>query len=182
MMNSSHFLIVTMLASALMACGGDSEPNAGQAPAGASSADIEAAAARADIAEATRSMVSAVSGGKQGELLDLKFELKSRPQVGEPLTIDIALIPRVSSEQLSATFIANEGLTVRASETPADYRNVQRESMYRQELIVVPKENGVYFLNAVVMIRTEAGDLTRTFSIPVLVGPPPEESDSQAAK
>lgn len=182
MMNSRPLLIVTMLVSAPMACGGDSEPNAGQAPAGASSADSEAASARADVAEATRGMVSAVSGGKQGELLDLKFELKSRPQVGEPLTIDIALIPRVSSEQLRATFIANDGLTVRSSEAPADYQNVQRDSMYRQELIVVPKENGVYFVNAVVMIQTEAGDVSRTFSIPVLVGPPPEESDSQAAK
>ncbi len=176
MLNRRDLVVVTILAWSLTACSADPEPNAGRTPAGSDSAGGKANAPRA-ADEATRNMVSGVTGGRQGELLDLKFELKSRPQVGEPLMIDVALIPRVASPTLRATYIATDGLAVRDSDVPAEYQNVQADSVYRQQLTVVPKENGVYYVNAVVTIQTDAGDLSRTFSIPVLVGPPPEEEE-----
>jgi hypothetical protein len=126
-------------------------------------------------------MVRGVSAGKQGELVDLMFELKARPQVGEPLTIEVAMIPRVSSEQMRATFIATDGLTVRPSNAPPEYRNVQADSVFRQDVVVVPKADGVYYLSAVILLHTETGDVSRTFSIPVLVGPPPDDSAGTAA-
>ena len=182
MMDCRQLVIVTMLASALFACGGDTEPRSGQSAAGDISAGSNATSAGVDASEATRDMVSGVTAGKQGELVDLKFELKSRPQVGEPLTIDVMVISRIASEQLRATFIANDGLSVSTANAPPEYQNVQANSMFRQQLIVVPKAEGVYYLNAVVMIRTATGDVSRTFSIPVLVGPPPEEPESAAAQ
>jgi hypothetical protein len=57
---------------------------------------------------------------------------------------------------------------------------VQRGSVYRHQATVIPKDNGVFSLSAIVMVQTEAGDVTRTFSIPVVVGAPPDEEKSAA--
>jgi hypothetical protein len=179
MINCRHLAAVTVFAAALVACGGDSEPKAARAPAARSTADGGGDGAAAS--DPTRGMVRGVSAGKQGELVDLMFELKARPQVGEPLTIEVAMIPRVSSEQMRATFIATDGLTVRPSNAPPEYRNVQADSVFRQDVVVVPKADGVYYLSAVILLHTETGDVSRTFSIPVLVGPPPDDSAGTAA-
>ena len=131
--------------------------------------------------EATRGMVSGVAPGRAADAaVDLKFELKSRPETGKPLTIDIALLPKVASDVMNVTYLANEGLTVQASTLPSRYERVRPGSVYRHQVTVVPRENGVFSLSAIVMVQTDAGDVTRTFSVPVVIGGPPDAERSAA--
>jgi hypothetical protein len=178
MTSRRDLFIVATLVALLSACGEDSEPTA-QGPA-ATPAPTPAATA-SEVEEATRGMVAGVAPGRAADaVVDLKFELKSRPEVGKPLTIDIALLPNVATDVMNVTYLANEGLTVQTSNLPSRYERVQRGSVYRHQATVIPKDNGVFSLSAIVMVQTEAGDVTRTFSIPVVVGAPPDEEKSAA--
>lgn len=170
MIQGRSLAVLATLAFTLAACGGGQEPGDAAARPATSSAGP-----RDPALEATRGMVSGVSAGKpEGAAVDLKFDIKSRPELGQPLTIDIALLPKVASDIMRATFISTEGLSIRASEVPAEYRQVQPGSVHRHQLTLVPRDEGVYYVSAIVMVQTPAGELARTFSIPVVVGAPPE--------
>jgi hypothetical protein len=127
-------------------------------------------------------MVSGVAAGRAADaVVDLKFELKSRPEVGKPLTIDVALLPTVNTDVMNITYLAADGLTVQPTPMPSKYERVQAGSVYRNQAIVTPKENGVFSLSAIVMVQTATGDVTRTFSIPVVIGAPPDDEAKSAA-
>jgi hypothetical protein len=176
MSSRRDFFTVAILAASLTGCGEDPEPATAGAP--APTAATKPAPAN-DAEEATRGMVSGVAPGRAADaVVDLKFDLKSRPEVGKPLAIDIALLPKVASEVMNVTYLASEGLTVQTSTTPSKYEHVQSGSVYRHQATVVPKEEGVFSLSAIVMVQTAAGDVTRAFSIPVVVGAPPDEERS----
>jgi hypothetical protein len=177
MTSRRDLFIVAILAASLTGCGDEPEPATTGAPAPAATA--KAVAPANGVEEATRGMVSGVAPGRAADAaVDLKFELKARPEVGKPLTIDVALVPNVASDVMNVTYLANEGLAVQTSPLPSKYEHVQPGSVYRHQAIVVPKEDGVYALSAIVMVQTDAGDVTRTFSIPVVVGAPPDEERS----
>lgn len=164
------------LSGLLLACG-DEAPDADATQAGGTpkQAATPKPSAAAAAAEATRGMVSGVTNtSKPGAPVDLKFELKARPEAGQPLPIEIALVPRVASESLRATFIATDGLTVHSG-GPAEYAKAQAAAVYRHTLTVVPREDGVYYLSAIVLMDMPNGPEARTFSIPVIVGAPQED-------
>jgi hypothetical protein len=178
MSSGRDLVVVAIFAALLAACGEDPAPVAAGAPA---TATAEPAAPAAEVEAATRGMVRGVAPGRaEDAAVDLKFDVKSRPEVGKPVTIDIALLPNVASEVMNVTYLANEGLTVQTSTLPSRYERVHPGSVYRHQATVVPRDNGVFSLSAVVMVQTEAGDVTRTFSIPVVVGAPPDEEKSAA--
>ena len=176
MISGRALVVVGALICALGACGGDKEPGRAPTPAGATSPAAGNRAPSDSVEDATRGMVAGVHAGKSGGLVDLKFKLKSRPEIGQPLAIEVALLPNAVAEVMRATFSSTEGVSVRTSEVPAEYRRVQPGSVYRHELTVVPHENGVYFVSATVMVQTDAegGEVFRTFSIPVVIGAPQE--------
>jgi hypothetical protein len=177
----SSVIVLGALACAVAGCGGDADPGVAAPAMPAQSTQAGAKSPPGDIDEATRSMVSGVAPGRAADaLVDLKFELKSRPEIGKPVAIDIALLPKVTSDVMDVTYLANEGLTVQTSTLPSRYEHVQPGSVYRHQATVVPQNNGVFSLSAIVMVQTEAGDVTRTFSIPVVVGAPPDEASSAA--
>ncbi len=127
-------------------------------------------------------MVSGVAAGRAADaVVDLKFELKARPEVGKPLAIDVALLPRVATDVMNVTYLAPDGLAVQPTAMPSKYEHVQAGSVYRHQATVVPSDNGVYSLSAVVMVQTDTGDVTRTFAIPVVVGAPPDNEARSAA-
>jgi hypothetical protein len=179
MTRARDVLIIAILAALTAACDKDSQP----APATTSAAPAGAPAPGASEAEeATRGMVSGVAAGRAADApVDLKFEVKSRPEVGKPVTIDIALLPKVATEAMNITYLATEGLTVQPTTMPSKYERVQAGSLYRNQATVVPKERGVFSLSAIVMLQTETGDVTRTFSIPIVIGAPPDDEARSAA-
>jgi hypothetical protein len=176
-MTSGRDLVVGAIFAALLtACGDDPGSAAPGAPAPAAA---KPATPATGVEDATRGMVSGVAAGRaENAPIDLKFDLKARPEVGKPVTIDIALLPKVASPVMNVTYLATEGLAVETSTLPSRYERVQPGSVYRHQATVVPRADGVFALSAIVMVQTDAGDVTRTFSIPVVVGAPPDEAGS----
>jgi hypothetical protein len=157
----------------LVACGED--PAQPARPAG----EARQAQAKAGVDE-TRGMVSGVTDEKKkGAAVDLRFELKSRPTLNESLPIEVAFVPREASELLRATFLAPEGISVNQSPEPAEYKDVQPQGVYRHTLTVVPKQDGVFYVTAIVVMNTSSGVAeSRTFQIPVLVGAPEDATEA----
>ena len=165
---AGFILGLIFLLAALAGC--DREPQDAQGPAAATSAK-QSKAAPADEA-ALKRMVSGVSAGKEDSTVDLKFELKARPQIGQPLAIDVALLPKLAADTMRVTYISTDALAVQTATLPGEYHNVQVGGVYRHEVTVIPRDNGVYYVSAVVVLDSETGSATRTFAIPVLVGAP----------
>lgn len=174
-------LIATLAAAALLgACG--AEETQTTKPSAAPAADVAAQTAAAAAREATKGMVSGVTNpAKPGAPVSMWFDIKDRPAVGAPLSIDIALVPQAATDHMRMTFIATDGLTVKAATTPPEYRNVQAGGVYRHTLTVTPREEGAYYVGAIVLMEAENGPEARTFSIPVIVGTPADIASDKPA-
>ncbi|MFO1426708.1 MAG: hypothetical protein U1F11_06985 [Steroidobacteraceae bacterium] len=169
-------LVVLVLAAlvALAGCSsGDPVERHGRAKAGtAAGADDGAAAAAPPAARAKPDdLVSAVSAGKPGAPVDIKFDIAQQPKLGEPLDIRVEILPRSADiDQLRVVFQSSESIEVRAggewllSDRPAD------GSSYAHTVTVVPQRNGVYYLSAVALVDGKAGSVARSFAIPIIVG------------
>jgi hypothetical protein len=126
------------------------------------------------IDPATRSpedMVAAVSPGKGGPPVGLKFELRSNPEAGQPLDIDIAVLPDAPTiNLLHARFQCGEGLDlIEGGELEAVEKPAQG-SVIRHVLRLVPKRDGIFVINASVSLDLADDSIVRTFTIPVIVG------------
>jgi hypothetical protein len=170
------FALSLALCGLIAGCGDDPGADPVQQGAAAHEADARTAAA---TAEATKGMVAGVTNAsKPGAPVDLKFKIGERPAVGKPLSIEVAFVPRVATDHLRATFIATDGLQVQPSDVPASFEKAQPASVYRYTLTVVPRDEGVYYVSAIVLMDLSSGAEARTFNIPVLVGIPDESAET----
>lgn len=157
-------ILALMLAATLAACDSAEEPAAG----------TQRAAARKvmspEAAKAAANMVEAVPAGEGTALIHLKFELAERPEVGHPLEISLVFIPVSPLERLYARFTAGEGLElVKGSETEQIARPIVGSAI-THSLTVVPKRNGIFNVQAAVLMDSETESLSRNFSIPLIAG------------
>ena len=160
------FMTLVALA-ALGACAGGDSPGTGK--------QAQAAKARTDArgGGSVDSMVSAVSAtGKPGAAVDLKFDLKTKPELDKPLEVEIALVPRSADlNQLRVVFQSNEAVEVRSgSEAVQD--NPSEGVALTHVVTVVPKREGVFYLGAVALVEGPGGSVARSFAIPIIVGDP----------
>lgn len=119
---------------------------------------------------ATADMVAAASTAKTGPV-ELKFDLRDRPEVGQPLDVDVALVPaQPNIDRVQVKFQAEDGLElvsggdVEPIEKPADGVPIRRT------VRVVPHRDGIFALSAVVSTDSANSSGSRTFSIPVIAG------------
>ena len=103
-----------------------------------------------------RRMVSGVSAAKDDSIIELKFELRDRPQLGQPLQVAIALLPKVPATTMRVTYTSADARSLEATGEPAEFRDVQPGNIYRHELNVVARDNGVYYVSAVVLLDSDA--------------------------
>jgi hypothetical protein len=115
-------------------------------------------------------MVSAVGAGKSDAGVDLKFDLRGAPEVGEPVDIDVALIPRNELNQVYATFQATEGLEITKGDKTAQIEHPQVGVAITHTVTIIPRRDGVFYVSAVVLADSATESITRAFSIPVIAG------------
>jgi hypothetical protein len=99
----------------------------------------------------------------------LKFRLDARPVVGTPLQIERALVPSANSgiTHIHGSLQAGEGLQLQSQRT-FDINSPQDGVTLRQEVTVVPQQDGVLSLSATLLIDFDNGTLARTYSIPLI--------------
>jgi hypothetical protein len=161
-----------VLASALFLCGCGSESDPAAPASGAGGTKPLPAAAQVD-------MVAAFSANRgQTGLVDLKFLISKRPQVGEPVDIELALTPSVQLEGLFARFQAGDGLQVVSGAETEHVDHPAAGVPVGHRLTVLARTDGIYYITAVVLADSEKESVARTFSIPLIAGeglaePPP---------
>jgi len=125
-------------------------------------------------AEDPGDMVAAASATKTGPPVEMKFALQQRPEVGQPMDVSIAMIPRSAAlESLSASFEATEGLEiVGGAEMPRSDKPVLGTPL-RHLVRILPKREGIFAVTVTVNVDSANTRATRTFSIPVIAGDGP---------
>ncbi len=157
-----------VLALALLAVAG-----CGETPDSATDASAESAAvaeARRNAAAQTEDMVAAVPIGKPGAPIEVRFDLPTKPVLGEPLKINVAVVPVTAVARLEVVFQGSDGLDIVANGVIGPLDNPKTGAVIRHEVIVLPKRDGVATLSAVAMTDGEDSSASRSFAIPVIVG------------
>lgn len=141
------------------------------------------AATAAAAAKTNKNLVSAVTTGKPGAPISMKFELLKRPKVGEPLEVAVEVTPEAAGiSALQVVFQGGEGLQLRsggelsATATPA----MPAGTPIQHTVVVTPVREGIFYLSAVA-VAEGAGSQARTFAIPVVVGDSAVLESSKAA-
>jgi hypothetical protein len=159
-----------MVAAALLSgCGSSS--GSGQDTAATRSKKAHPQAANAPGSLPTADMVAGVSPAKVGPPVQLKFELREAPVPGQLLDVDIAVLPDAPAiNRIYAKFQGGEGLDlVEGSDLPAIDKPALG-SVIRHVVKVLPKQDGIFTLSAAVSVDLADDSITRTYSIPVIVG------------
>lgn len=131
-----------------------------------------AAASDTEAQPANKNLVSAVTTGKPGAPIALKFELLRRPKVGEPLEVAVEVTPEAAGiTALQVVFQGGDGLQLRSggelSATAATA--MPAGTPIQHKVVVTPVREGIFYLSAVA-VAEGAGSQARTFAIPVVVG------------
>jgi hypothetical protein len=119
---------------------------------------------------ALANMVSAVRSGKTFGDIELKFDLRDRPVVGESVDIDLALIPGTELDRVYAVFQAGDGLELTKGGKTPEIAHPAVGVPISHSLTVVPQRDGVFYVSAVVLADSPTDSVTRSFSIPVIAG------------
>lgn len=123
--------------------------------------------------ELTAGMVEAATEGKSQTPVALKFDLLGRPVQGEPLSVAIALLPQESADPVTVEVSAADGLALGAGERRFEFSAVEPSQVYRHRITVTPTAEGVFLLTLTVSLNHDQLADTRTFSVPIIVAPPP---------
>ena len=116
-------------------------------------------------------MVAAVSAAKAGPPVELKFSLPTRPEVGQVMDIDVAVIPRAPvPDSVSVTFQIVDGMDIVEGAQIEQVSNLVDGTPIRHVVKVLPKRDGIFTLTAVVSFVSANLDSSRTFAIPVIAG------------
>ncbi|HEY2144954.1 MAG TPA: hypothetical protein VGH12_02710 [Steroidobacteraceae bacterium] len=118
-------------------------------------------------AEQTAGMVEAAVQGKSQAPVLLKFDLAQRPKVGQPLEINLAVIPQVDANPATIQVKGGDDVSV-AGAGQFDIAAAEAGAVYRQSVNVTPTAEGVLLVGVSVSLKhDEVTDVT-AFSIPII--------------
>jgi len=135
-------------------------------------------------------MVQAFSGNRAQTgpgLVDLKFKVTKRPAVGEPVEIELELVPTVELEQLFGRFQAAEGLQIVAGAETEHFEHPAKDVPVTHKLTVTAKTDGIFYITAILLADSDKESLARNFSFPLIAGqglseaPAPEAAAANVA-
>jgi hypothetical protein len=165
----AHLTLIVLAAALLGGCGSHS-PGAGPAGQSASKAAAKKPLTRED--EFSRNMVSAVAANKPSMVpVQVKFDLRDRPDVGQPVQVDLAIVPMSASvDRVSGKVEGEDGLEltegaeIAATERPAEGVPI------RHAVKVLPRRQGIFTVRAVVTVDAGGVASTESYSMPVIAG------------
>lgn len=160
-------------AALLGGCGSHSSGPAG----GGTPAKAVAGKSVKPIDELSRNMVSAVANKPSTLPLQVKFELRDRPDVGQPVELDLAIVPMSASvDRVSGKVEAEDGIELlEGSEIASAERPVEGVPIHHH-LKVVPKREGIYTVRALLTVDASGVPSSDAYSMPVIVAAASAES------
>jgi len=116
-------------------------------------------------------MVAAVSASRSVTAIGMHFALGAKPEVNKALPVEIAIVPHQDFDSVSAHFESQDGLAVSVGEDYGPQSNPAAERALRHQLILLPGREGLFMITASIETIDPAGNVSRVFSIPVVVSP-----------
>ena len=121
-----------------------------------------------------RSLVGAATSVKPGSSpipVQVKFALLGRPDVAQPVDIDLAILPTASNlDRIFGKVEGEEGLELVGSGELEPAEKPVENTPIKRTIKVLPKKNGIYLLTAVVSVDMGGQVSTQSYSIPVIAG------------
>jgi len=174
---------VALLAAALVtACGGGKDDAAAVAKAEKAKADVPAAAAPpASVDEKHSRLASAVVDSKTTAPVDMKYDVLSKPALGQPFEVEMTFDTRLSADSLEIEITEAPGLTIVGAKT-ASFAPVEGGQSYSSKVLVQGDNPGLYYIGVVAKMSTKVQTESRAFAIPVVIGDPPSAQKAAPAK
>jgi hypothetical protein len=160
-----------MLCAALLvgACHRDSETSPVPQPRPAAKIPVPVVKKGPTADELTAGMVEAASQGKSRLGVQLKFELPQRPVLGQPLVVNIAVLPQIDASSGEVQVTGGDGLTLAPGANQFDLTVVETGQVYRETFTVTPNAEGVLLLSLAVSLKHDDVAESRVFSMPLIV-------------
>jgi hypothetical protein len=167
--SSASLLSGLLLAAVLTAagCGSGNTPTASQPKAGGA---VKKAAGPASALSPY--LVSAVPVAKGGPaLFDLKFEVTGRPDVGDPIDVDLVIVPlKETVDRFSGTVQGDDGLDVVAGGSIASTEKPPAGTPIHQAVKVVARRDGIFMLTVNLSASAAGEPLSTAYSLPIIAG------------
>jgi hypothetical protein len=166
---SRNFALCLAAAALLAGCGSRSSSGdaAGQAAAKPMTRKTVSA-----VDELSANMVSAVAASKPSTLpIQVKFDLRGRPDVGQPVEVDLAIVSMSASvDRVSGKVEGEDALeVVDGAQIAATDRPVEGTPI-RHSVKVLPRQEGIFTVRAVVTVDAGGQTSTETYAIPLIAG------------
>ena len=160
--------LILLLALCTLGCG--SKTDSGAAAKAAKAAAVKKVVSPAD--SLSPNLVGGVVTGKTGAaLLQVKFELAGRPVVGEPVDVDMVVVPQADNlDQFSGTLQGDDGLEVVSGGEVAPTEKLQYGVPVHHSLKVLAKRDGIFTLSATMAVVSGGQTLNPVYSFPVIAG------------
>jgi hypothetical protein len=158
-------ICLSIVGLALAACGSEPDPGAAAAT---------AQPAQAAVADPMARMARAVGNGKPGAAVQIRYDFASKPAVGTPTELQIAFVPNAGVDSLDVVVSAMDGVTL-AGTLNASFTDVEPSKPYLHTVSVLPDRSGVFYVTVVATTQIGNQNLSRTFSIPFVVGNVPAQ-------
>ena len=126
----------------------------------------------ANAAEKESRMATAVVDSKTTAPVDMKYDLPSKPGLGEPFEIELAFDARSPADMLEVEITEAPGLTVVGDKT-LKFAPVEGGQSYTAKVLVKGDNPGLYYIGVVAKMSTKVQTESRAFAIPVVIGEPP---------
>jgi hypothetical protein len=179
-MGSRKLALILAAAAILAACGSHSPgggPGSGQASKNVAKKPLN------PMDQLSRNMVTAVASTKPSAVpLQVKFELRGRPAVGQPVDIDLAIVPISGNvDRVSGKVEGEDGLElVEGGDIDASDRPTEGVPI-RHAVKVLPKHEGIFTVRAVLTVNASGAASTESYSMPLIAGNPAQSPEAPAA-
>ena len=121
------------------------------------------------IPDPTATMAHAVVMDKTGAAVDLMYDIRTVPQVGEPLDVDLTLVVGANLKSVQIKLSATPDLVLSTANGPVT-TDVKAGQLLTQHLTVTPSRVGIGYITVAVTTVSANGALERSFSIPLVTG------------
>jgi len=121
------------------------------------------------LAKISNDMVAAVSAGKASNVISVHFALRAPPVVNQALPVDVAIVPHEKFSSLIVHFDSQDGLATTNGQVFGPKADIESETPVLHQLVLLPTKEGMFMVTSVVETEGSDGNITRIFSIPVIV-------------